>query len=67
MTKDPADPASDWQKDGYKLLYSILSISTGKIVTVLLFYSSFYGEGPDKEMLAAFDDKLGIGAHITPS
>ena len=43
---DPADLASDWQRyrlsDG-NVLKLPLSFSTGKIVAVLLFYSSFYG------------------------
>ena len=44
---EPADPASDWLRDrlsdGKCLKIAILSFSTGKIVAVLLFYSSFYG------------------------
>ena len=43
---DKADPASDWLRDrlsdGKYLKIAILSFSTGKIVAVLLFYSSFY-------------------------
>ena len=44
---DPADPASDWLRDRVSdvkcLKIFILSFSTGKIVDILLFYSSFYG------------------------
>ena len=49
---DPADPTSDGLRDrlsdGKCLKIDILSFSTGKIVTLLLFYSSFYGEDSHK-------------------
>ena len=47
---EPADPASDWLRDRFSdgkcLKIAILSFSTGKIVAVLLFYSSFYDIHP---------------------
>ena len=43
---NPADQASDWLRDrlsdGKCLKIAILSFSTGKFVSVLLFYLSFY-------------------------